>query len=236
MTQPEGFVDPMKPNYICLLKKALYGLKQAPRAWFNRLHTARITWGFTNSNADVSLFTYNSGSNLILLLVYVDDILVTGTNPSLIGKLVADLNTMFALKDLGSLHYFLGIEAYRDSTGLYLSQSKYIGDLLQKVNMAGAKPYTTPAAPGRTMSKHDAESLLDPSLYRSTIVALQYLTVTRPDISYIISKLSQFLHCPTTVHWEACKRILRYLKGTITHGISFKPSKSLHLVGFADAD
>ncbi|XP_060971854.1 retrovirus-related Pol polyprotein from transposon RE1 isoform X2 [Cannabis sativa] len=238
MTQPEGFVDPQYPHYVCHLKKALYGLKQAPRAWFERLNTSLLQWGFTPSKADVSLFIYHKNSQLIFLLVYVDDILVTGSHLSLISKLVADLNHTFALKQLGSLHYFLGIEAYRDSTGIYLSQSKYVADLLNRLKLTGTKPCSTPAAPRQTLSRSEGEPMDDPSLYRSTIGALQYLTLTRPDIAYIVSKLSQFLHCPTTTHWQACKRVLKYLKGTATHGVSFKrgSSRTLALQGFSDAD
>lgn len=156
---------------------------------------------------------------------------------SLLQKLTSDLNSQFALKELSSLHYLMGIEAFRDGSGLYLSQSKYISDLLCKSKMLEAKPWTTPAAPGRTLSKAEGEPMKDHVVYRSTIGALQYLTtITRPDISYIVSKLSQFLKAPTDEHWQACKRVLRYLKGTISYGDCFKPGKNLVLTSFADAD
>ena len=102
--------------------------------------------------------------------------------------------------------------------------------------MDEAKPLPFPATLGKILSKRDGDLMVEPSLYRSIIGALQYVTMTRPDISYMVSKLSQFLKNPIDVHWKACKRVLRYFKGTITHGLHFKSSKQLDLVGFSNAD
>ena len=132
MAQPEGYVDDSKPNHVCKLNRALYGLKQAPRGWFDNLRATLIQWGFQNSKSDTSLFIFNSNGKTIYLLVYVDDILLTGNDELLLNKLTSDMRRVFALKNLGHIHYFLGIEAYRDTTGLYLSQSKYVTDLLKK--------------------------------------------------------------------------------------------------------
>ena len=140
MAQPEGFVDPLFPQHVCKLNRALYGLKQAPRAWNDKLRVTLLKWGFVNAKADTSLFISGAGDSLLLLLVYVDDILVTGPNQQLITKLISDLNAVFASKDLGAVHYFLGIEVHRTATALCLPQSKYVTDLLLKTNMEGAKP------------------------------------------------------------------------------------------------
>ena len=132
MTQHEGFVDTQNPEYVCKLNKALYGLKQAPRAWFERLRSALLSWDFHSPKSDVSLFLYHKGSTRIFLLVYVDDILVTGNDSGLVTQLVDDLNRSFSLKKLGSLHYFLGIEVFRDHTGIYLSKLSTLLIFLQK--------------------------------------------------------------------------------------------------------
>lgn len=110
MAQPPGYVDNQNPNYVCKLKNAIYGLKQAPRAWNNTLKSVLLSWGFVNSRSDTSLFIYKNGTSIIPLLVYVDDVVVTGSDMGLIDNLVVALNNKFALKDLGLLHYFLGIQ------------------------------------------------------------------------------------------------------------------------------
>ncbi|CAL8993966.1 unnamed protein product [Prunus brigantina] len=235
MKQPVGFLDSQYPTHVCKLNRSLYGLKQAPRAWFQCFSTHLEHLGFVASKADSSLFMYFHGSITIYLLIYVDDILVTGNSESHITQLILDLGRQFSMKDLGPLHYFLGMEVVRTSTGLYLSQSKYILDLLTRTKMLDCKPLPTPAVGGRRLSLHDGDLLSDVSEYRSVVGALQYLTYTRPDIAFSVNQVCQFMHKPTTTHWAAVKRILRYLKSTSDHGLVYKPGE-LRLTAYADAD
>ncbi|RVX06008.1 Retrovirus-related Pol polyprotein from transposon RE2 [Vitis vinifera] len=146
------------------------------------------------------------------------------------------LTSRSALKTLGSISYFLGFEAFRDNFGLYLNQAKYIFDLLVKINMVHAKPSSTPMALGQKLVLEDSTHFPDVTLYHSTIGALQYLTLTWPNISFSINKLSQFLKAPTQHHWSAYKRLLRYVSGTRTLGLSFRPIAQFTLEGFSDAD
>jgi hypothetical protein len=148
MEQPQWFVHPVYPNHVCRLHKSLYGLKQALRTWFTWLSQALLDIGFSCSQLDPSLFTYHTAKVHIFLLVYVDDIILTGNHQPTIQCIVNKLQLDFALKDLGSLSYFLGIQATRDSVGLHLRQSKYILNLLDHTQMTGSKPYLAPCLTG----------------------------------------------------------------------------------------
>ena len=158
MEQPRGFVDSLFPNHVCRLHKALYGLKQAPRAWYTRLWQSLVHLGFTESLMDASLFTFHYKDIHLYVLVYVDDMLVTGTHPTHVSTLIWTLQQEFPLKDLGAFSYFLGIHAVRSSEGHHLSQSKYITKLLHWAHMASAKPCSIPTASGSKLSLLDGVS------------------------------------------------------------------------------
>jgi len=236
MAQPHGFEHPQHPKSVCLLRKAIYGLKQAPRAWFSRLSNRLLELGFVASKSDSSLFLFTSAQIQLLALVYVDDILLTGSSPVALDSLIRSLSIDFPIKDLGPLSYFLGVEVTRCPEGLHLSQHRYIMDLLQKTNMMLAKPITSPMSASAPLSKFAGISLSDATLYRSTVGVLQYLAITRPDISFAVNKCSQFMQDPRDVHWTAVKRILRYLKHSITYGLLIRPCHHFQLAAFSDAD
>ncbi|CAL8165948.1 unnamed protein product [Prunus armeniaca] len=144
----------------------------------------------------------------------------------------------FSLKDLGSLHFFLGVEVIPTRSGLFLSQHKYIRDLLIRAHMEGAKDVSTPLSTTTTLVLNDGATPIDATLFRSLISGLQYLSLTRPDIAFAVNKLSQFMYWPSELHWTALKRLLRYLKGTIYHGLHLhrNTTHSLSLHAFSDAD
>ncbi|RVW24879.1 Retrovirus-related Pol polyprotein from transposon RE2 [Vitis vinifera] len=191
MSQPPGFIDRDHPHHVCKLRKAIYGLKQAPRAWYHELRQFLLQFGFINSIADTSLFIFNNHGTILYLLVYVDDIIITGNNVEAAQTFIQQLSQRFSLKDLGPLTYFLGVEVTSHTNGLFLSQ---------------------------------------------LVGSLQYLSLTRPDIAYTVNKLSQFMHQPTSDHWNAVKRLLRYLCGTLDHGITLRRTSPLALHAFSDSD
>ncbi|RVW27268.1 Retrovirus-related Pol polyprotein from transposon TNT 1-94 [Vitis vinifera] len=236
MSQPPGYFDPQFPNRVCRLKKALYGLKQAPRAWFQRLSSALLQWGFSMSRTDSSMFLHFGKATTLIVLVYVDDILVTGSSSTQISSLIAKLDSVFALRDLGQLSFFLGIEVSYNEGSMTLSQTKYISDLLHRTELFDTKPANTPGAVGKNLSKFDGDPMTDVTHYRSVVGALQYVTLTRPDIAFAVNKACQFMQQPTTAHWLSVKRILRYLRGTMQDGLLFSPSSNLTIEGFTDAD
>ncbi|KAF5470864.1 hypothetical protein F2P56_011352 [Juglans regia] len=236
MRQPPGFVNPDHPSYVCKLRKSIYGLKQAPRAWFAKLSDCLHSLGFHGSRADTSLFIHRTTTDYIYILIYVDDIIVTGSNSSLISQFITSLSQYFPVKDLGILHYFLGIEVTRTPSGLCLSQSKYKTDLLHRTNMHQSKPVTTPMASSTRLTALEGSSFEDPQLYRSVVGSLQYLSFTRPDISFAVNRVCQYMHHPRLPHWQAVKRILRYLNNTRSFGLQFSSSSSISLAAFSDAD
>ena len=197
MAQPPGYIDFAHPDYVCRLHKSLYGLKQAPRAWFERFTNQLLHLGFTASVADPSLFVYHTPHVLLYLLLYVDDIIITSPNPHHINSLVNALGRAFELRDLGPLSYFLGIQILPTSTGVSLNQSKYALDLLHKFDMDNAKPVKTPCCPSTRLTSSSGQLLSDPSSYHSMVGGLQYLTFTRPDLSYAVHQLCQFMQFPT---------------------------------------
>jgi len=200
MIQPPGFESSNK-SLVCKLNKALYGLKQAPRAWFDKLQTTLVQFGFLPSKCDPSLFVYSHNSNLLYMLVYVDDIIITGNNSTLLHQLINQLNAAFSLKELGDLEYFLGIKVKLQTTGsLILTQSKDLRDLLTRTNMHGAKPLPSPMVAGIKLSKESSSPFYDPTLYRSIVGALQYATITKPDICFAVNKVYQFMANPLEGH------------------------------------
>ena len=236
MSQPPGFIDRDHPHHVCKLRKAIYGLKQAPRAWYHELRSFLLHSGFTNSVADTSLFVFNHRGIILYLLVYVDDIIITGNNPQAVQTFIQQLSQRFSLKDLGPLTYFLGVEVISRSNGLFLNQRKYIADLLHRTHMAEAKSASTPFAITPVLTLQSGTPLSDPTEYRAIVGSLQYLSLTRPDITFAVNKLSQFMHKPMTDHWSAAKRLLRYLCGTMDHGIMLRQASPLALHAFSDAD
>ncbi|XP_019057729.1 PREDICTED: uncharacterized protein LOC109116546 [Tarenaya hassleriana] len=236
MMQPSGFVDQDRPSHVCKLHKALYGLKQAPRAWYNELRQFLISSGFKNSLADTSLFIFCKHGIVIYVLVYVDDIVVTGNDTSRNQQFIQLLSDRFSVKDLGDLKFFLGVEVSRSHKGLFLTQQRYVQDLLKRTNMLHAKSVATPMSLTTSLILNSGLPLEDPTEYRNVVGSLQYLNFTRPDIAFTVNKLSQFMHSPTSDHWQAVKRVLRYLAGSPSLGIFMSSTNSFDLHAFSDAD
>ena len=172
MTQPHGFIDPTKPGYVCKLHKSLYGHKQAPRAWFDRFTTHLLFLGFTTSTVDPSLFVFHSKGAMLYLLLYVDDIILTGTSPTLITDLISTLQSTFELKDLGPFHYFLSLQLQYHTSGFTVHQTKYATNLLSRFNMTSCKPSSTPFAFSSCLTPTQGHPLFDPTSFRSLVGAL----------------------------------------------------------------
>nr|GEU76510.1 cysteine-rich RLK (receptor-like protein kinase) 8 [Tanacetum cinerariifolium] len=212
MTIPSSYKKCLPPNTVCRLKKSLYGLKQANRQWFIKLTTPLISIGFNQSHADSSLFTYYKDTDVLILLIYVDNILLADNNLSLIKDIKTQLPQTFSIKDLGLLHHYLGIKFLKNSTGMVMTQRKCALDLISYAKLQDEKPAKTPLDSRVKLTYTDGEPLLDPSHYRTLVGKLIYLTISRPDIAFAAQLLSQFSHNPHTPRLEALHRVIRYIK------------------------
>ena len=190
----------------------------------------------SKSKCDHSVFYKQSGASIILLIVYVDDIVITGDDDSGISSLKSFLHSQFQTKDLGQLKYFLGVEVTRSKKGIFLSQRKYVLDLLEETGKLGAKPCSAPMIPNLHLAKDDGELFEDREKYRRLVGKLNYLTVTRPDIAYSVSIVGQFMASPTINHWAALQQILCYLKGAPGRGLLYANHGHTNIECFSDAD
>lgn len=235
MKLPNGMHNSL-PNAVCKLKRSLYGLKQAPRVWFEKFRSTLLGFSFKQSQYDSSLFHQQTSAGIVVLLVYVDDIVITGSDMEAISKLQTLLHSTFHMKDLGHLTYFLGLEVHHRPQGIFLNQRKYIQDLVQLAGLTEATTVDTPMEINVKYRRDDGELLEDPTLYRKLVGSLIYLTISRPDISYAVHIVSKFMQAPRHLHLSAVRRIIRYILGTPTCGLFFPTGSSLQLQAYSDAD
>ena len=237
MKLPPGYSHtPGFPHRVFRLRRALYGLEQAPRAWFAKFSSTISQHGFSGSSFDTTLFLRQSGHGITILLLCVDDMIITGDDMQSIQDLKYFLGRQFEMKDLGPLNYFLDLEVSSSSDGHYLTQAKYTSNLISRANITNSKIVDTPIEYNRRLNSHDGKSLSDATLYRQLVGSLIYLTITRPDISYTVHVVSQFMAAPRYPHYAVVLRILRYLKGIIFDGLHFSSHSSLTLQAYSDAD
>ncbi|KAG2758672.1 hypothetical protein Pcac1_g29215 [Phytophthora cactorum] len=233
---PEG-VD-LDGDFDCLeLVKAIYGLKQASRVWNETFDEFVCSIGFQVSAFDPCLYIKVVDDHCVLVLVYVDDVLITGSSPELIARTKTDLKTRFEMTDSSKCVFVLGIELVDGPDGsVTMCQRRYVDDILKRFGMDECKAVVSPVDMSiRLVPSNAATKVNDP--FREAVGALMHLmTATRPDIAYAVGYVSRFMENPQEEHWVAVKRIFRYLQGTKTHGICFKPGDNIDFRGYSDAD
>jgi FtsZ-interacting cell division protein YlmF len=219
MEQPEGFELSDNPDLVCKLKKSLYGLKQAPHAWYHRLDTYLKDKGFKRGTVDNNLYIKTEGDDLLIVLVYVDDIIFRCNKDSLVKWFASSMESEFEMSMIGELSFFLGLQITQRSEGMFISQEKYLREMLKRFQMEDSKPVGTPMVIGCKLSKDDDSPDVDQSSYRSMISNLLYITASRPNIMHVVGMVRRYQSAPKQSHLLAFKRIFRYLKETMTYGL-----------------
>uniref|UniRef100_A0AAV1UWT9 Reverse transcriptase Ty1/copia-type domain-containing protein n=2 Tax=Peronospora matthiolae TaxID=2874970 RepID=A0AAV1UWT9_9STRA len=240
MDQPDGYLDATQPDYVCKLKRSLYGLKQSPRMWNQTIDGFMIKMGFKKCESDHCIYIKRDDQDMILVVLYVDDLILASSNNELLKSTKMALSKRFEMTDLGELDYFLGMEIKNDrKTGMVtVQQTKFLKSVLTKFGMDNSKPVKTPQDPGLKLTKNmcEQECKHEDTMcnvpYRSAVGGIMYLMVaTRPDLAAAVGSLSQFSSDPCPTHWQALKRVLRYLQATPNHGLEFTREEGSRICG-----
>ena len=233
---PPGYKTHLS-NKVCKLQKTIYGIKQSPRAWFGKFTKVMKSFGYSQCNQDHTLFfKYNRDNEITLVLVYVDDIIVTGNDTQEIIMLKEKFFKVFDMKYLGILGSFLGMEISYSEKNIFISQQRYILNILTETGFLDCKPISTPIDPNFRILLDEREEKTDQENYQRLVGKLIYLYTTRLDIAYSVNILSQFMHDSRINHLQLAHRVLRYLKGTIGYEIKFIKGEKLTLEVYIDAD
>nr|KYP60469.1 Copia protein [Cajanus cajan]KYP68076.1 Copia protein [Cajanus cajan] len=230
-----GFNSTISGN-VCRLSKSLYGLRPTPRNWFAKLSTTLKEIGFQQSYVDYSLFSYLKGDVSIHVLIYVDDLIITGSSSLAIRKFKEQLGERFHMKNLGILKYFLGIEVAHGKDSLFLSQRKYVLDIISETGLLGACLVSTPMEQNHHLATINGVVSDDLEKYRWIVGCLIYLTIMRPKLCYSVLLLAQFMGEPCVEHWDATLRVLWSLKGCPGQGILLCEESNFQLYAFCDSD
>lgn len=237
VTQPEGFVKKGQEKRVYKLLKSLYGLRQAPRAWYSKLNKCLESLGFVRCPYEHAVYIKREGEESIIVGVYVDDLLITGTDMSLIRNFKEQMRNIFEMSDMGKLSYYLGIEVKQGAGFIELKQSGYAKKVLERAGMSQCNPCKFPMDPKERLAKDEGGRAVDATKFKSLVGGLRYLVHTRLYVAFSVGIVSRYMERPTTIHLNAAKRILRYIKGTLEYGLIYtKDAGNNVLTGYSDSD
>ncbi|GKD97527.1 putative ribonuclease H-like domain-containing protein [Tanacetum coccineum] len=234
--QPPGFEDPDFPDRVYKVEKALYGLHQAPRAWYETLSTYLLDNGFQRGKIDKTLFIRRDKGDILLVQVYVDDIIFGSTKKSLCTEFEKMMHKKFQMSSMGELTFFLGLQVKQKEDGIFISQDKYVTEILKKFGFTDVKTASTPMETQKPLLKDEDGEEVDVHLYRSMIGSLMYLTSSRPDIMFVVCAYARYQVNPKVSHLHVVKRIFRYLKGQPKLGFWYLKDSPFDLVAYTDSD
>lgn len=233
--QPEGYLKVGEEDKVYRLKKALYGLKQAPRAWYSRIESYFKKKGFKKSDYDHTLFLKQTENSFLVVSLYVDDLIFTGSNEIICTEFKSSMQKEFEMTDMGKMKFFLGVEVHQSEFGIHICQKKYAKEVLERFNMGSCNSVKNPIVPGTIVSK-EGNKRADATLYKQLVGCLMYLTVTRPDLMFVVCLISRFMSDPKEEHMLIAKGVLRYIKGTQYFGVFYGRSSKINLLGYTDSD
>jgi hypothetical protein len=235
--QPSEFAISGMEGKVLRLCKALYVLRQAPRAWNAKLDSTLKRMGFGQSPHEVAIYRRGNGGNALLVGVYIDDLVITGTKDAEVAAFKEEMKATFQMSDLGLLSFYLGIEVHQDDSGITLRQTIYAKHVIELAGLTDCNPALTPMEERLNLSCDSTTEEVDAMQYRRLVGSLRYLAHTRPDLAFSVGYVSRFMQRPTTEHQQAVKRIIRYVAGTLDHGLYYPrcPGEA-HLVGYSDSD
>ncbi|GJT29138.1 putative ribonuclease H-like domain-containing protein [Tanacetum coccineum] len=236
VTQPKGFEDPYFPKHVYKVVKALYGLHQAPRAWYERLSAFLLQHNYRRGTIDKTLFIKKDSRDILLVQVYVDDIIFGSTNKTWCEEFEVLMQGEFEMSAMGEMSFFLGLQVKQLPAGIFISQDKYVKDMLTKFDMESVRSATTPYEAAKTKLKDETDPPVNVHLYRSMIGSLMYLTASRPDIMFAVSACSRHQVTPLTSHLNAVKKIFKYLKGQPNLGLWYPKDSPFQLEAYSDSD
>nr|GEV21315.1 putative ribonuclease H-like domain-containing protein [Tanacetum cinerariifolium] len=236
VTQPLGVVDPKYLKKVYKVVKALYGLHQAPKSWYATLSTFLLKNGYKRGNIDKTFFIKKDKKDIMLVYVYVDDIIFGSTKKSWCDEFEALMKSRFQMSSMGELTFFLGLQVKQKEDGIFISQDKYVVEIMKKFDFMSVKTASTPNETQKPLTKDEEDADMDVHLYRSMIGSLMYLTASRPDIMFVVCACSRFQVTSNTLHLHAVKRIFRYLKGKPKLGLWYPRVPSFDLEAYSDSD
>ncbi|GJZ06942.1 putative ribonuclease H-like domain-containing protein [Tanacetum coccineum] len=234
--QPPGFEDPDYPDKVYKVVKALYGLHQASRAWYETLAKYLLDNRFHKGKTDQTLFIKKQKGDILLVQVYVDDIIFGSTKKELCTEFEKLMHDKFQMSSMGELTFFLGLQVKQKEDGIFISQDKYVADILRKFSFTDVRTTSTPMDTEKPLLKDSDGDDVDVHLYRSMIGSLMYLTSSRLDIMFAVCACARFQVTPKVSHLHAVKRIFRYLKGQPKLGLWYPRDSSFDLVAYSDSD
>ncbi|GJU44053.1 putative ribonuclease H-like domain-containing protein [Tanacetum coccineum] len=236
LCQPLGFEDLEFPNKVYKVEKALYGLHQAPRAWYETLSTYLLENEFRRGTINKILFIKKDKGDILFVQVYVDDIIFGSTKKSLCTEFEHMMHKRFQMSSMGEFTFFLGLQVKQKDDGIFISQDKYVADILKKFDFATVKTTSTPMETNKALLKNEEAADVDVHLYRSMIGSLMYITASRPNIMFVVCACARFQVTPKTSHLYVVKRIFRYLKGHPKLGLWYPRDSPFELEAFSDSD